>query len=339
VASRNYDILILPDRGLGERRFRVSSLQLRTLGVALTALVTLIAILLSSYQTMMGEIDRNGEYRRENFALRRDLTLVSERIEEVNTRLRRRKILVNAFNQILAHQDILNGVDEARIEDFLATPLLEARLNRAPSLPSDFATEDEEASGSLGDLSEALTSTVQERTNREIGVLNDSLDELQSEILGLEDNVEFNFEFLRDQQAFLMALPTIMPAQGQVTSGFGVRRSRLDRRILMHEGLDVANKAGTPIVATANGVVRDASTKTNYGRTVVIQHGYGVETWYTHAQKLLVSAGQRVNRGQKIALMGKTGSTSTVHVHYEVKVGGVPVDPMHYIFSEARVVE
>ncbi|MHA6323586.1 DUF5930 domain-containing protein [Roseivivax sp. CAU 1753] len=109
------------------------------------------------------------------------------------------------------------------------------------------------------------------------------------------------------------------------TSGFGYRWGRL------HAGTDFAAPHGTPIYSTADGVVVHAGWQSGYGRLVKIQHEFGIETRYAHNSKLYVKVGQRVSRGQKIAAMGNTGRSTGTHLHYEVRVGGKPVNPMTYI--------
>ena len=109
------------------------------------------------------------------------------------------------------------------------------------------------------------------------------------------------------------------------TSGFGQRWGRL------HAGADFAGPIGTPIYATADGVVTKAGWSSGYGRLIKIQHEFGIETRYAHLNKMRVSVGQRVSRGQRIADMGNSGRSTGPHLHYEVRVGGAPVNPMIYI--------
>ncbi|MCT4610865.1 MAG: DUF5930 domain-containing protein [Pelagimonas sp.] len=109
------------------------------------------------------------------------------------------------------------------------------------------------------------------------------------------------------------------------TSGFGYRWGRL------HAGTDFAAPHGTAIYSTADGVVTHAGWSSGYGRLVKIQHEFGIETRYAHNSRLYVKVGQRVSRGQKIAAMGNTGRSTGTHLHYEVRVGGKPVNPMIYI--------
>ena len=109
------------------------------------------------------------------------------------------------------------------------------------------------------------------------------------------------------------------------TSGFGQRWGRL------HAGTDFAGPVGTPIYATADGVVVSAGWSSGYGRLIKIQHEFGIETRYAHLNAMHVSVGQRVSRGQRIGDMGNSGRSTGPHLHYEVRVGGYPVNPMIYI--------
>lgn len=121
--------------------------------------------------------------------------------------------------------------------------------------------------------------------------------------------------------------PFALPVKSafRFTSPFGMRWGR------MHNGTDFAAAHGTPIYATADGVVYSAGWGQGYGKLVKIQHAFGIETRYAHMSKLLVKPGQRVSRGQQIGAMGSTGRSTGTHLHYEVRVGGKAVNPMTYI--------
>jgi murein DD-endopeptidase MepM/ murein hydrolase activator NlpD len=101
----------------------------------------------------------------------------------------------------------------------------------------------------------------------------------------------------------------------------------------MHEGLDISNRVGTPIVAPANGIISDVGNDIAVGKVVVIFHGFGMTSRYGHLNKVFVKVGQRVKRGDKIAEVGMTGKTTGPHLHYEVKINGVPVSPVRYILN------
>ena len=115
------------------------------------------------------------------------------------------------------------------------------------------------------------------------------------------------------------------------TSEFGFRRDPKTGGRRMHAGVDFAASTGTPLYATADGVVTHAGWSAGYGRLVKIQHEFGIETRYAHQSKIRVKVGQRVSRGDRIGDMGATGRVTGVHLHYEVRVGGKAVNPMIYI--------
>ena len=127
--------------------------------------------------------------------------------------------------------------------------------------------------------------------------------------------------------------PFALPVKStfRYTSGFGMRWGR------MHSGTDFASKHGTPIYATADGIVTHAEWLSGYGRLVKIQHEFGIETRYAHMSRIRVEKGQRVSRGERIGDMGNTGRSTGTHLHYEVRVGGKAVNPMIYIKAARNV--
>jgi murein DD-endopeptidase MepM/ murein hydrolase activator NlpD len=130
----------------------------------------------------------------------------------------------------------------------------------------------------------------------------------------------------------LAATPSIMPTSGWLSSAFSRMRSHPILHVARaHEGLDVSAPMGTPIEAPAKGTIVDAGWEAGYGNTVTIDHGFGIVTKFAHASRILVTKGQRVDRGDRIALVGNTGLSTGPHLHYEVHVNGRPVNPMRYI--------
>jgi murein DD-endopeptidase MepM/ murein hydrolase activator NlpD len=140
--------------------------------------------------------------------------------------------------------------------------------------------------------------------------------------------------------ARLAATPSIMPTQGWLSSAFSSMRAHPVLHIARpHEGIDVSAPMGSPIEAPAAGIVTDAGWESGYGNTVTIDHGFGIETKFAHASKLLVRTGQRVSRGQRIALVGNSGLATGPHLHYEVHVKGRPVDPLKYVLPDGVVTD
>jgi murein DD-endopeptidase MepM/ murein hydrolase activator NlpD len=132
-----------------------------------------------------------------------------------------------------------------------------------------------------------------------------------------------------------IAIPSLEPVKGtRFTSGYGVRSDPFKGRAAMHAGLDLAGPLGTPIYATADGTVGRAEWNNGgYGNLVEIDHGHGIQTRYGHLSKYMVSAGQRVKRGDLIALMGSTGRSTGSHLHYEVRIDGKAVNPVPFMQS------
>ncbi|MHB1397546.1 MAG: M23 family metallopeptidase [Trichloromonadaceae bacterium] len=137
--------------------------------------------------------------------------------------------------------------------------------------------------------------------------------------------------FLSDQRSLLASKPKGWPSRGWMTSGFGMRRSPFSGKPKMHEGLDIAASIGTPVYTTADGIVSQSETVAGYGKLVVIEHGYGYKTYYGHNSKLNVKVGQKVRRGDRIASVGNSGSSTGAHLHYEVRLNGVPLNPRKYL--------
>ncbi len=156
----------------------------------------------------------------------------------------------------------------------------------------------------------------------------------------LSSSFEEAADSLSSNSKRLAATPSIMPTQGWLTSAFSSMREHPILHIARpHEGIDVTAPMGSPIEAPAGGVVLDAGWETGYGNTVTIDHGYGIVTKFAHAPKLLVKKGDHVSRGQRIALVGRTGLATGPHLHYEVHVNGRPVDPLKYVLPDQVVTD
>jgi murein DD-endopeptidase MepM/ murein hydrolase activator NlpD len=146
------------------------------------------------------------------------------------------------------------------------------------------------------------------------------------------------YDSLSSHRAQLAAMPSIMPTKGWLTSAFARERVHPILHLSRpHEGIDVTAPMGAEIEAPAAGVVTQVSWVEGYGNMLTIDHGYGLVTRYAHCSKTLVARGQRVKRGQKIALVGSTGISTGPHLHYEVWVNGRPVNPIKYVLPDAIV--
>jgi murein DD-endopeptidase MepM/ murein hydrolase activator NlpD len=148
---------------------------------------------------------------------------------------------------------------------------------------------------------------------------------------------EADFSSLLDQlnakKNLLACTPSIRPAKGWISSHFGYRISPFTGRRELHAAYDIANREGAEIVAPANGVVTFTGKKGSYGNLLIIDHGYGLVTRYGHLKSIEVKKGAKVSRGDIVAKMGNTGRSTGPHVHYEVRLNGVPVNPEKYILN------
>lgn len=126
-------------------------------------------------------------------------------------------------------------------------------------------------------------------------------------------------------------VPSLWPVAGESTDSFGYRGNPFGGGSEFHPGQDIAAPHGTPILAPADGRVVEAGWKNGYGQTVVIDHGNGLTTRYGHLSKIAVAAGQELKRGEELGLVGSTGRSTGPHLHYEVRLGDLPVSPRHYL--------
>jgi len=171
----------------------------------------------------------------------------------------------------------------------------------------------------------------QEDVNREFSDIQQRIDEVRRQIDLRRESQEEIQGILNDQRSLLAAKPVGWPVKGWLTSSFGMRRDPFNGRRKMHEGLDIAARTGTAVIATADGIVSSVKAEPGYGKVVIVDHGYGYRTIYGHNSQYYVNVGQRVRRGERIAAVGNTGRSTGSHVHYEIRLNGVPVNPHKYL--------
>jgi len=172
-----------------------------------------------------------------------------------------------------------------------------------------------------------------QRHQRLIKDMHQQMGQLNNATAIQEDGFESLLGKLEAQKNLLAHTPAIRPVKGWITSDFGYRQSPFTGKREIHKGLDIANRKGTPIIATANGVVTYIGPKGLLGNVVVIDHGHGIVTRYAHLSEIASKQGDRVQRGDVIARMGNTGRSTGPHLHYEVRVNGVPINPSKYILN------
>lgn len=215
------------------------------------------------------------------------------------------------------HEEMIAEVRDAVAD---STGPLEALLKTAEiDIDSTLALVRAEYSGAGGPLVPLGVST---RTNPDAPSTTNQFDEL---MIGID-----RMNLLR---VAVGKVPFAMPIKDahRFTSAFGSRNDPLGRGRRMHAGVDFAAPKGTPIYATADGIVKSAKVESGYGKVVRIQHEFGFETIYAHLSEMRVTAGQRIPRGDRIGDMGTTGRSTGVHLHYEVRLNGRPLNPMTFV--------
>jgi murein DD-endopeptidase MepM/ murein hydrolase activator NlpD len=170
-------------------------------------------------------------------------------------------------------------------------------------------------------------------------------DEIAKTLNNITARVAYQFEsynsiekLINNQENKMASIPAIQPVSNKeltrIASGFGFRIHPIYGIAKMHSGIDFTAPQGTPIYATGDGVVTNASNSSGTGNHVIIDHGYGYETEYMHMVKIKARKGQRVKRGEVIGWVGSTGASTGPHCHYEVHINGNPVDPVYFFFND-----
>jgi len=309
MMRKHYTVLVIDDRGSRVRETIVSKRRLWTLALTSLLAVSIVAAGTYRYVRLNQSIAENNHLREQLFQQqsgienqRKQIQTFAQAINELKTNL----ISLNEFeNKIRILANLEHKGDQASL------------FSIGGSMPDDLDTElplKQDHDRLLRNMHEQI-----KQVNQASAVQRKSFEKLLTS--------------LKDKRNVLAATPSLRPTQGWISSDFGSRVSPFTGRREFHKGLDIANREGTPIIAPADGVITYADGKWLMGNMMTIDHGFGLVTRYGHIHKLMKKAGERVSRGETIALMGNTGRSTGPHLHYEVRLNGVPVNPMHYILD------
>ncbi len=168
--------------------------------------------------------------------------------------------------------------------------------------------------------------------------LNDLIEKLlrQSDFQIYSEN-EFK-DFFNKKQYAMDHIPSVQPAEGSFLSGFGMRVHPILHTRRMHKGMDISNSIGTPVLASAEGNARTGVSE-SFGTYVLLEHGNGYSTIYAHLQSVIITDNEPIHRGQIIGYLGNSGLSTGPHLHYEVHVNRIPVDPNPYLLPEHYIVD
>ena len=293
--------MVIPDGSGASRRLQVSTTVLKMVTAGATVLV--LSALVFGYVTVSRSIDLTHAAR-----LERENALLAEELGRLHSKLTDLTDTLATISQRDSRYRVLANLDP------IDPQVLQAGIG-GPAVP-----------GYDDSLAEA-------------GVLGFRATEVRVDLNAmirranlLASSFEEAMDSLASHNQQLEATPSIIPTPGWLSSGYkAMRMHPILHYARPHKGVDITAPKGTPILAPAAGVVKSTGWRSGFGNTVTISHGYGVVTKYAHASKILVKPGQRVARGDRIALIGKTGLATAPHLHYEVHVNGRAVNPLKYV--------
>jgi len=296
-----FTVMFLPGPNSRVRTLSISKSVIKTAFLSLAALIVASLYLVYEYNDVKGKVWELQSMREE---------------------LKQEKAQVQNF--------ALNLLDYKR-QMFLLRDL-DTKLRRAVSLGPRDRAQQVLGIGGPDELGiQNLASMGEKKQEEALKEMHQELTQLKGAASKQEASLQMLIEYFEDKRSLYASTPSVWPVRGWVTSHFGNRTSPFSGILKFHEGMDIAAQTGTPVMAPADGVVVKAGFGTGYGNMVEISHGYGLKTIYGHNSRLNVKAGQRVRRGDVISYVGDTGSSTGPHLHYEVKVNGLSVNPVKYL--------
>lgn len=330
MAKRFITILLVPDEGTRMKRLIVPVAYLKALAGVAIAIVTLFVVFMGGFLYYRHKNVNFEAMRQENQRYRQEIETIRSKVASVETYLERVKRFDQKIRLITNLEDperhiALGPLEPSeggarptdQMDELDGAPKSQQAAISPEFRPPQFDADEEQPQADSQDLS-AL--------HGKLEGIESSASEREQSLMTLENR-------LRDMGSVLRATPAVWPSYGWVTSNFGFRISPFSGERTMHEGLDIAASPGTPVKTPADGVITYVGTDGGYGKSIVINHGYGTVTRYGHLSEIFVKLGENVKRGDRIAAIGNTGRSTGPHLHYEVVVNGIPRDPKKYILN------
>ncbi len=333
--KKKITLFIAMNQAGATRKIVIPTSWLRVGGFVVAILLVASTAVVLDYIGLLAQSVENKHLRGENALLAKQFQIVEGKLNALENSLER----VKTFSTKLK---LITNVDDQDRALKLAIGPLPKVGQAADGVESEVDVDREPAGLVLGADEPFLQKAQPNETqgelsiegNRDYASLAIRIDRAVQETQLKEQGVLDLWETLSERQSLLNATPSIKPAKGWFTSRFGYRVSPFTGRPAMHNGLDIAAAPGSPVYAPADGVVSFAGFDESYGKLVSIDHGYGVVTRFGHNSQIYVQPGQRISRWDVIAAVGNTGRSTGPHVHYEVRVNNVPVDPANYVLDE-----
>ncbi len=335
MENKNYTILIASNRQGETVQFTLRASWLKVLGFLAFCVVLLASTAVLDYVGLLLKANENRLLKNENAMLKSQFQVAEEKLSGLEASLERIQNFTKKLNLIT------NVEDEERVLKLALSPSARAGqaleiggpVSRLPS--SEFVMREPQVPDKMFESAQDSEMNLsQEKTNREFATLSVRIDRALKKSQLREQGVLQLWDSLSERQSLLASTPSIKPTSGWYTSRFGYRADPYTNRPEMHAGLDMAAPPGTPVHAPADGIVSYVGYESGYGKLVSIDHGYGVLTRYGHNSRVFVEQGQKVKRWDVISAVGNSGRSTGPHLHYEVRIHGIAVDPTNYILTE-----
>ena len=325
LIRKNWTIFVVSNGEKGDlKEFHISGTRLKYSLAGLAILCLLLSVFAVDYFfTFSSHLDYQG-YQIENQDLKSQLSQMHLKMEKLNIRLHQ----IEDFSHKIK---VIAGLEQAHSSFLAMGPLSSSSF---PDLPSaigvklDVNRHSHREPASLPSHSKHLSL---------VPVSADSImiymDRLDKKSKLMREDIIVLAERLYERRDIMSSTPSILPVKGWISSHFGYRQYPFTGEVSLHEGMDIAAFPGTPVYAPADGVIVFAGYRKGYGNVVVIDHGYELSTLHGHLSDIMVSRWQKTKRRQVIGTIGSTGNSSGPHLHYEVRISSVPVDPARYILD------
>ncbi|HJR76678.1 MAG TPA: M23 family metallopeptidase [Nitrospiraceae bacterium] len=329
--SDAYTVVVFRGSSSKPLRFSFPRKFIRKLLILAAMFVVADLLVVSHYVIRTGEVWQLSAFRAEAMSAREQTAAFSSAIDDLKRR-------ISAMNEVNQRLRVMLGIEPAKQPGDLANgrggeevPMSDSKGGGASSsagggLESRLSTE----SNDVARLDSGVTAENAEVIAQEV---RDKIQALANAALSQEQTLQELSEAAEQRSTQWSSTPSIWPVRGWVTSGFGPRVSPFTEKPAWHDGLDIGASPNAPVQAPAQGRIVSVSFDPKMGNHVKIDHGYGVETVYGHLAKALVKEGQRVKRGDVVALVGSTGLSTGPHLHYMVKKNGQALDPTKFILD------
>jgi murein DD-endopeptidase MepM/ murein hydrolase activator NlpD len=339
LEGKKITFFVVSDSTQATRKFSISLTSLRVSAFLFVTTAVLLTAFGLDYFSLLLESHENKMLKADNLQLKNQFQVVETKLSALENALERVKTFSTKLKLITNVEDQNRGLKLAMTAgpkpNQPVDDMNEPVETRGPAnLPPIDGQEETPIDSPQAPPTNDAKGELAVEGNRDYKTLAIRLDGALKDTGLREQSVLEVWESLSERQSLLNATPSLKPARGWYTSKFGYRISPFTGRPAMHAGLDIASAPGSPVFAPADGVVTYASYDEGYGKLVTIDHGYGVVTRFGHNSQIYVQVGQRVSRWDVISAVGNTGRSTGPHLHYEVRVNNVPVDPANYILDE-----